>query len=272
VAEPTTPLRCSANVAFLFGTPPFGVRPLDEALDLAAAAGFHTIELLDPWSIDLDDLERALSRRALKVDLFNFPMGDAAAGDRGYAGDPARRVRFAADVERAVTIAERLGARRVNALAGRAVDGVAIDAQLACLADNLALAGDRLATVGVRVMSELLNPVETPGFLLSSLDRVRPVLEAAGGRAWLQLDVYHLQRTHGELIRTIEAFADVTGHVQVADAPSRTEPGTGEVNIPNILRAVAATGYSDLVGLEYRVSGRVPDPFAWVEAAGLERA
>jgi hydroxypyruvate isomerase len=265
-------MRCSANVAFLFGTRPFGTRPLEDGLDLAAAAGFHTVELVDPFSMDLDDLARALARRGLRVDLFNLPMGDAAAGDRGYAGDPGRRERFAADVELAMRVAERLGARRVNALAGREVAGVPIDAQLACLSENLALAGERLGSVGVRVGTELLNPVETPDFLFASVDRVRPVLEATGGRAWLQLDIYHLQRTRGELIPTIEELADLTGHVQVADAPYRTEPGTGEINVPNVLRAIAATGYNDLVGLEYRISGRVPDPFAWLEAAGLERA
>ncbi|MFN8619874.1 MAG: TIM barrel protein [Chloroflexota bacterium] len=119
-----------------------------------------------------------------------------------------------------------------------------------------------------RVCTELLNPVETPGYLLSSLAVVRSVLEPLGGRVAFQFDVYHLQRTRGEPIPAAAEMADLTGHVRVADAPGRNEPGTGGINVPNVLAALAANGYDGPVGLEYRPSGRTPDPFAWVEAAG----
>ena len=108
------PVRCSLNVSFHFPG-----RPLIEALDGAAAAGFRTIEVLDPYSLELDELEQALDRRGLTVDLFNLPMGDFAAGDRGFAGDPAKARRVPGRRRAAVRIAERLGVRKVNALAGR---------------------------------------------------------------------------------------------------------------------------------------------------------
>ena len=79
----TEPLRCSLNVSFHFP----GL-PLEASLDGAVTAGFRTIELLDPYAVELDELERALRRRGLRLDLFNLPMGDFAAGERGFAGDP----------------------------------------------------------------------------------------------------------------------------------------------------------------------------------------
>lgn len=264
---PDAPLRCSANVAMLFpGT------PLLVALDRAAAAGFHTVEILDPYQLPPDDLAAELRRRDLQVDLFNLRMGDLAAGDRGFAGDPTRRAEFRVAVDDAVRVAEATGARKVNALAGRRVKGVTEKEQLVVLTEQLSHAADRLAPAGVRVLTELLNPIETPGFLLSSVDTVRDVLGRLGGRVGYQLDIYHLQRTQGELIRTIAALAPITDHVQLADAPDRSEPGTGEINMPNVLAALRATGYEDLVGLEYRPSGRTPDPFAWMEAMGAARA
>jgi hydroxypyruvate isomerase len=260
------PLRCSANVAMLFPG-----RALPAALDAAARAGFHTVELLDPYTLDPDRLARELTARDLTLDLFNLPMGDFAAGERGLAGDPDRRHAFRWGVDAAVRVAEATGARKVNALAGSRVPGRGLEEQLDCLVDNLGLAADRLGPAGVRVVTELLNPTEIPGFLLASVDRVREVLARLGGRVGFQLDIYHLQRTQGELMRTITALAPITGHVQAADAPERSEPGSGEINLRNVLRTLAATGYHDLVGLEYTPSPGCTDPFAWIEAFGLVR-
>lgn len=260
-------LRCSANAFFLFPG-----RPLPSALDAALAAGFRTVELIDPWVMPIEELARALVDRGLALDLFNLPAGDLAAGERGFAGDPARRASFRAGIEGAMRLAELTGTRKVNALAGRAVPGEPREAQLDCLVENLAYASDRLAEVGVRLVTELLNPVETPGYLLATVDAVCDVLDRLGGRVGFQLDVYHLQRARGELIPTVRALADVIGHVQVADAPERSEPGTGEINLRNVLAVVAEMGYRDLIGLEYRPSGRTADPFAWVEEYGLTRA
>jgi hydroxypyruvate isomerase len=261
------PLRSSLNVTFHF----WG-RPLVDALDGAVAAGFASIELLDPFGVDLDDLEDALDRRGLYVDLFNLPMGDFQAGDRGFAGDPRRRVEFRKGVEQAARIADRLGTAKVNALAGRRVRGESESAQYRCLAEQLGWAADLLAEHGVRLCTELLNPIETPGFLLSSLDRVTATLGELDGRVGFQLDVYHLQRAQGELIPTIAATAAITSHYQIADAPHRTEPGTGEINYTNVLRAIGATGYRGLVGCEFRPSGRNPDAFSWMDAMGVVRA
>ena len=261
------PMRCSLNVTFHF----WG-QPLMDALDGAVKAGFHTIELLDPYIVELDELERALHRRDLTVDLFNLPMGDFYAGDRGYAGDPARRAEFRTGVERALGSLDRLGVTKVDSLSGVLVDGETVSAQYDCLVEQLGWAADRLAEQGVRLATELLNPIETPGFLLSSLDRVRSTLAQLDGRVGFQLDVYHLQRTQGELIPAIRDTAEVTIHYQIADAPSRTEPGTGEINYRNVLAAIAATGYMGVVGCEYKPSAPDIDAFAWMDDLGVVRA
>jgi hydroxypyruvate isomerase len=220
----------------------------------------------------LDDLERGLRRRALRLDLFNLPMGDFATGDRGIAGDPDRRAEFRHGVDAAVVIADRLGATKVNALAGRRRPDLPEGTQLDCLVEQLAWAAERLAEVGVEVNTELLNPIESPGLLLSDLAGTREVIETLGGRVGLQLDIYHLQRTQGELLPTIRACAGITRHVQIADAPGRTEPGSGEINYATVLAAIAASGYAGLVGCEYRPSRPDVDPFAWMAQLGSVKA
>src|SRR4051812_30765676 len=100
-------------------------------------------------------------------------MGDFAAGERGRAADPRQRAGFQADLDRAVRLIDLVRARKVNVLAGRSVTGLDETAQLDCLTDNLALAADRFRPVGIRVLTEMLNPIDVPGFLLASVHTVR---------------------------------------------------------------------------------------------------
>ena len=55
----------------------------------------------------------------------------------------------------------------------------------------------------------------------------------------------------GNLIDTIKANLDKIAHIQIADVPGRHEPGTGEINYPNVLRAIDDAGYQGYVALEY---------------------
>ena len=199
-------------------------------------------------------------------------MGDFAAGERGFAGDPRRRAEFRAGVELAMRIAERLGVTKVNALAGARVDGETVAAQLDCLVEQLGWAAELSSRHGVQLMTELLNAIDTPGYLLASLATVRRVLDELDGQVAFQLDLFHLARAGYELVPTIEAMATSTGHYQLADAPGRTEPGSGTSDIAAALGAIAATGYDGLVGCEYRPSKAGVDAFAWMARLGVVRA
>jgi hydroxypyruvate isomerase len=44
---------------------------------------------------------------------------------------------------------------------------------------------------------------------------------------------------------------DQVAHVQIGDVPGRHQPGTGEVNHANLLKAVRAAGYRGKIGLEF---------------------
>jgi hydroxypyruvate isomerase len=63
-------------------------------------------------------------------------------------------------------------------------------------------------------------------------------------------DVYHMQLNEGSLCDNISRYADQLGHIHVADAPGRHEPGTGEINYANIFAQLEAVGYSGRIGFE----------------------
>jgi hydroxypyruvate isomerase len=71
----------------------------------------------------------------------------------------------------------------------------------------------------------------------------------------MNLDLYHAQIGEGNLIELIHRAGPAIGEIQVADAPGRREPGTGEINYPAIARALHEMGYQGVVGLEGWASG-----------------
>ena len=60
----------------------------------------------------------------------------------------------------------------------------------------------------------------------------------------------------------IDSYAAGIGHVQIADAPGRGEPGTGTLDIPAYLNQLARHGYRGYVGLEYKATRE--DTFDWL--------
>jgi hydroxypyruvate isomerase len=257
--------RFSANLAMLWTELPF----LDRFAS-AAAAGFDAVEYLFPYAFEPAELDRRMRAHGLEQELFNLPAGDFVAGERGIANDPARREEFRDGVESALRYADALACRKINCLVGRRVAGVSERDQLSCVVENLGNAAARLGAEGRALQVELLNPKDTPGFFVDSIETATRILDAVPDLRF-QCDVYHLQRTCGDLVETIRSLAGRIGHVQIADAPGRHEPGTGEIAYPFVLRSIDATGYDGRVGLEYAPSGRTEDSFGWIEAYGYAR-
>jgi hydroxypyruvate isomerase len=55
----------------------------------------------------------------------------------------------------------------------------------------------------------------------------------------------------GNLIETLRKNIAHIGHIHVGDVPGRHAQGTGEINFPNVFRAIRETGFSDFVAMEY---------------------
>lgn len=63
-------------------------------------------------------------------------------------------------------------------------------------------------------------------------------------------DIYHMQLMAGNVIKTLEKNIDQLGYIHLADVPGSHEPGTGELNYNNILKALDSMGYNGFVGFE----------------------
>ena len=81
-------------------------------------------------------------------------------------------------------------------------------------------------------------------------DAVRLLEQVDSPRIRLLFDVYHAQIQEGNVIQCLRDYADFIGYVHFADVPGRNEPGTGEINYPNVVNALREIGYDGYLGLE----------------------
>lgn len=257
--------RFAANLSMLFTEVDF-----TERFACARAAGFEGVEYLFPYAYPKDLLSRALSDNELTQVLFNLPPGDWDAGERGIACLPDRVEEFRAGVDQAIDYAKALGCRQLNCLAGLRPESVSEELAWQTLVENVAYAGEKLATEDITLCLEAINSrVDMPGFMLDTSGKVLALIEQVDGdNVRLQYDLYHMQIMEGDLIRSMECLLPWIGHIQFADNPGRHEPGTGEINFSNVFSAIDSMGYEGWVSAEYRPSGATGDSLAWFRGQG----
>ena len=262
-------MRFDANLSTLFGDRPLLNRPA-----AAAAVGFDAVEMWWPFPdstptpADVDRLVDSFGEAQVGLILMSLTDGDLAAGHHGLVALPGERTRFRDNLDTAIAIAARLGCQALNALYGNVPEGTSRGLLDDTAAENLALAARRADEIGAIVVLEALNPVDFPRYGLhrteESVALADRVMAQSGQEVKLLFDIYHVQRSEGDLLARIKAHAGRFGHVQVADPPGRTRPGTGEVAFERVLPGLEAAGYAGYVGLEYLASPDPADTFAWL--------
>ena len=155
----------------------------------------------------------------------------------------------------ALELGARMGCTRFNALAGFG--------SLDLARENVRWAADEAGESTILI--EAVNPFENGPYLFQNThDSAHFVRSVERPNVRLQYDAYHMQRTEGNLTPTIAEHLDLIGHIQIADAPGRGEPGTGEINFDYLLRRIDELGYDGWVGLEYRPTRTTVESLDWL--------
>lgn len=249
-----------ANVSMMFAEVPFL-----ERFAAAAKAGFKGVEFQFPYDFDKDAIAEQVHGNALTQVLFNTPAGNFKAGDRGMASDPARVTEFQDGVGTAVEYAKVLGCKRVNVASGIMPKGVSEEKMTETLVANLKFAAAEFARIGTLCLTEPINRFDIPGFFIDKFDKALPVLKAVGSdNLKIEFDIYHTQRTQGELANTLKNHLDSIGHIQLADNPGRHEPGTGEINYPFLFSLIDDIGYDGWIGCEYAPLKGTVEGLGWM--------
>lgn len=255
-------VRLNANLSLLFTEYPFL-----ERFEQAALCGFKAVEFWFPYSWDKTAIKECLDRYGLGLVLHNMSGGDWESGERGLACIPGEEARFREIVSLARDYAVALDCPRLNCPLGMIPPDVPRDKIRATLVNNLRFAADTLKASGITLMIEPLNTRDTPGYCLTrTRDALGLIKELECDNVRIQYDAYHMQVMEGDLINTIRDNLHHIGHIQIADNPGRHQPGTGEINLPNLLRLIDEAGYEGWIACEYKPLGATRDSLAWAEA------
>ena len=261
----STNLPYAANCSLLFKEVDLLERPA-----AAKAAGFDAIEFWWPWPDQpvpsdsaVDDFVAAVKDSGASLIGLNFFAGDLVGPDCGVLSIPARSAQFTDNIDVAIGIGEALGVGAFNALYGNRVDSVDPGEQDALAVDNLAFAARAAARLGATV---LVEPVSgAPRYpLLTAADAVTAIGRVPADNVRLLADLYHLAINGDDVDAVIARHAGGIGHVQVADAPGRHQPGTGRLPIGRWLAALDDAGYAGWVGLEYVPDGPSAASLDWL--------
>ncbi len=248
-----------ANLSMLYGEHAF----LDR-FDAAAADGFGGVEFLFPYAVPAGEIAARLKRNGLVQVLHNLPAGNWDAGERGIACDPDRADEFHAGVAQAIDYATALGCPQVNCLVGIPPAGADPARIRRTLVANLGRAARELGKARIRLLIEPVNGHDIPGFWLQRVEDAATLIEETGSdNIFIQYDIYHQQRSAGELVATFRRFRDRIAHVQVADNPGRGEPGTGEIGYGRIFAMLDDAGYQGCIGCEYRPAAGTSAGLGW---------
>lgn len=258
-----------------------GSVPLLERFAAARDLGFECVESWWPFetwapsAAEVGTLIDAIHAAGVQLRGMNLWAGDLPGGQRGFANHPERRHEVIASAEVCRDIARVTGANTFNCLFGQDLEGVSIAEQEACAITTLAAAADILDSSRGIVLVESLTRGENGAYPLETFDDSLRVANAAAtasraGNVAPLFDTYHLGMNGDDIVSVATSFADRIAHCQVADAPGRHEPGTGDLPISDALDALYDNGYAGIVAGEFRPQNPPQVGVSWVAELGWQ--
>lgn len=243
---------------------------------------------LDFWFTDRPLLERVEPFAALDIRQFNVffwrqaPIAELAAecrrqggqlystfdGDMGSLADPGDNEKTRRSWAESLEMAERYGipvlyifSNQIEPVGGveyvrRLSGNYTVGEQYANLLDQTGQLMKLVEQTRVEVRVECLNQFHFIGKILVDNPRLAAdwVRRIDHPQFRLTFDVYHQQRGSGDLLWSLEEYFELYSAVHIGDVPTRQEPGTGEVNFPNIRAKMRDLGFDGEIGLEFSPS------------------
>ncbi|WP_446653492.1 TIM barrel protein [Blastomonas sp.] len=232
----------SVNLEYMFHEA--GER-LEDRMAAAAMAGFRKVEIFTTGNRDVPSLKAALAETGCELlATVTDPRIALVMADQ--------HDRFREMFAQAAAEAADLGATNIVVPSGIAVPYMKRQPQLDIVATAI---GSVVETAQAHGLTILLEPVNTrvdhPGVLFGMTEDAVAVIEKIGSpHIKLLYDVYHSITEREDPFEVLPRVAHLVGHIQIADAPGRGEPGSGQIDWPAILKLIESVGYTGALGLE----------------------
>jgi hydroxypyruvate isomerase len=220
--------------------------PFLERFDRAARDGFTHIEM---WGVDGEGRGPEAVGKAARDAGVNIIQIVGGAPELAQASN---RQKWLDACARTVEVCDALDCEIATIVGHNNVDGIRKADSLKTYAEHMAAAAPVFEAANVFAAIEPFNPYDHPGhFVYGSADAAEMVRAIGSDFIKLNYDLFHMQRHEGELIGNLKRHAETICYVQLADAPDRGQPGTGDVNYARVIQQVRAGGYNKPIGLEF---------------------
>jgi hydroxypyruvate isomerase len=258
--------KLSANLGFLWPE-----LTLLERIKAAASARFRAVELHWPYCTPPSAIREACAANGLTLLGLNTAIGDAAKGEFGLGALPGREAEFQATVDEAIAYCLESGATSIHAMAG-IVEASKRGEARATFLQNLESAARKADDSGLTLLLEPINQCDKLGYFYSRAEEAVSIIEELGApNVKLMFDIYHVGVSEGDVLRKLERYLPLIGHIQIAAVPSRAEPDEGEIAYERVLQAIDDSGYAGWVGCEYKPRAGTDCGLTWIERLGLSR-
>jgi hydroxypyruvate isomerase len=244
------------------GAPPFKLSvmlwtvyeklPFDQRIEKVAEAGYNSVELVNEYkNFTKEDYAKF---RAKKREL--HLTVDATSGISHSLCDASQRDAFLDEVRAKLPVLEELESNKLIILSGDKVPGQSPQQMHQNCIEGLKRAADIAAAKNVGLLLENIDPEENPKYFLTSVSEGFDIVRSVGApNVQFLYDFFHDQIAEGNLLAKLQKNLDLIGVVHIADVPGRHDPGTGEINYPNIFRKLGQLSFNGYVAMEFIPEG-----------------
>jgi hydroxypyruvate isomerase len=224
----------------------------DQRIEKVAEAGYHAVELVNEYqNFSREDYAKF---RAKKREL--HLTVDATSGISHSLCDSSQRDAFLNEVRAKLPVLEELECNKLIILSGDKVPGQAPQQMHENCIEGLKRAADVAAAKNIGLLLENIDPEENPKYFLTSVSEGFQIVRSVSApNVQFLYDFFHDQIAEGNLLAKLEKNLDLIGVVHIADVPGRHDPGSGEINYPNIYRKLGQLGFNGYVAMEFIPEG-----------------
>jgi hydroxypyruvate isomerase len=228
-----------------------GEDPIDQ-LNFMADQGFTAFEDNGMMQRDVSVQQKmgeTMAKRGMTMGVFVVDKGGnmantLAAGKKEYIDI------FLDGCTRAVEVAKRVNAKWMTVVPGGFERNLPIGIQDANVIEALKRGAEIFEPHGLVMVLEPLS--DSPDLYLQHSDQTYMICKGVDSPSCKILyDIYHLQKTEGNLIHNMNLTWDEIAYIQIGDNPGRKEPTTGEINYQNVFKWIHEKGFKGVLGMEH---------------------